>query len=202
MLSPVSRKASLHSHLTQLHNSTGTQGSQKGIVLLRLYSCVAVFPGTFLQTRPERWEASKPQCRAPQPAALAAPLKSSLSKLCSSTKLLSARYHVQTRGSLPFSSHPLTLFSKISQVCLLCVSSTPQSPGLPRSQAHGATQEKKFDLLSDLGGDIFAAPPAQVSTSANFANFAHFPSQSGKMMLDKKKHTLSGFIVSSPHAFP
>ncbi|XP_008279273.1 arf-GAP domain and FG repeat-containing protein 1b isoform X2 [Stegastes partitus] len=54
-----------------------------------------------------------------------------------------------------------------------------QSPGLGRSQAHGAAQEKKFDLLSDLGGDIFAAPPAQTASSTNFANFAHFPSQSG-----------------------
>lgn len=54
-----------------------------------------------------------------------------------------------------------------------------QSPGLPRSQPHSTTQEKKFDLLSDLGGDIFAAPPTHTSNSANFANFAHFPSQSG-----------------------
>ncbi|XP_010731601.3 arf-GAP domain and FG repeat-containing protein 1b isoform X3 [Larimichthys crocea] len=54
-----------------------------------------------------------------------------------------------------------------------------QSPGLARSQAHSAAQEKKFDLLSDLGGDIFAAPPTQTSSSTNFANFAHFPSQSG-----------------------
>uniref|UniRef100_A0A3B4AJS8 Arf-GAP domain-containing protein n=1 Tax=Periophthalmus magnuspinnatus TaxID=409849 RepID=A0A3B4AJS8_9GOBI len=53
-----------------------------------------------------------------------------------------------------------------------------QSPGLSRSQAYSSSQEKKFDLLSDLGGDIFAAPPAQTATS-NFANFAHFPSQSG-----------------------
>ncbi|XP_028449966.1 arf-GAP domain and FG repeat-containing protein 1b isoform X3 [Perca flavescens] len=53
-----------------------------------------------------------------------------------------------------------------------------QSPGLGRSQAHSAAQEKKFDLLSDLGGDIFAAPPTQSSSSTNFANFAHFPSQS------------------------
>lgn len=52
-----------------------------------------------------------------------------------------------------------------------------QSPGLPRSQAYSSSQEKKFDLLSDLGGDIFAAPPTQTATS-NFANFAHFPSQS------------------------
>ncbi|XP_037131561.1 arf-GAP domain and FG repeat-containing protein 1b isoform X5 [Syngnathus acus] len=54
-----------------------------------------------------------------------------------------------------------------------------QSPGLGRSQAHITAQEKKFDLLSDLGGDIFAAPPAQAVNSTNFANFAHFPSQSG-----------------------
>ncbi|XP_049604335.1 arf-GAP domain and FG repeat-containing protein 1b isoform X3 [Syngnathus scovelli] len=54
-----------------------------------------------------------------------------------------------------------------------------QSPGLGRSQAHITAQEKKFDLLSDLGGDIFAAPPAQAVNSTNFANFAHFPNQSG-----------------------
>ncbi|XP_074506838.1 arf-GAP domain and FG repeat-containing protein 1b isoform X3 [Sebastes fasciatus] len=54
-----------------------------------------------------------------------------------------------------------------------------QSPAIGRSQAHSAAQEKKFDLLSDLGGDIFAAPPTQTSSSTNFANFAHFPSQSG-----------------------
>uniref|UniRef100_A0A8D3BKX8 ArfGAP with FG repeats 1b n=1 Tax=Scophthalmus maximus TaxID=52904 RepID=A0A8D3BKX8_SCOMX len=54
-----------------------------------------------------------------------------------------------------------------------------QSPGLGRSQAHSAALEKKFDLLSDLGGDIFAAPPTQAASSSNFANFAHFPSQSG-----------------------
>ncbi|XP_047444897.1 arf-GAP domain and FG repeat-containing protein 1b isoform X2 [Mugil cephalus] len=55
-----------------------------------------------------------------------------------------------------------------------------QSPGLSRAQAHhSAAQEKKFDLLSDLGGDIFAAPPTQTASSTNFANFAHFPSQSG-----------------------
>ncbi|XP_031711099.1 arf-GAP domain and FG repeat-containing protein 1b isoform X1 [Anarrhichthys ocellatus] len=53
-----------------------------------------------------------------------------------------------------------------------------QSPALSRSQAHSAAQEKKFDLLSELGGDIFAAPSAQTSSSTNFANFAHFPSQS------------------------
>ncbi|XP_033961335.1 arf-GAP domain and FG repeat-containing protein 1b isoform X3 [Pseudochaenichthys georgianus] len=54
-----------------------------------------------------------------------------------------------------------------------------QSPGRGRSQALIAAQEKKFDLLADLGGDIFAAPSTQTSSSPNFANFAHFPSHSG-----------------------
>ncbi|XP_041733636.1 arf-GAP domain and FG repeat-containing protein 1 isoform X1 [Coregonus clupeaformis] len=39
--------------------------------------------------------------------------------------------------------------------------------------------DKKFDLLSDLGGDIFAAPPHSqmaAGSAANFANFAHFNS--------------------------
>lgn len=68
----------------------------------------------------------------------------------------------------------------MSQPRSLRLLAAAQSPGLPRSQAHSTAQEKKFDLLSDLGGDIFAAPPTQASSSANFANFAHFPSQSGK----------------------
>ncbi|RVE61114.1 hypothetical protein OJAV_G00167420 [Oryzias javanicus] len=54
-----------------------------------------------------------------------------------------------------------------------------QSPGLSRPQALAAAQDKKFDLLSDLGGDIFAAPPTQTVGPTNFANFAQFPSQSG-----------------------
>ncbi|CAL8311500.1 unnamed protein product [Gadus morhua 'NCC'] len=53
-----------------------------------------------------------------------------------------------------------------------------QSPGLGRTKVHLGGQEKKFDLLSALGGDIFAGPPAQAAGSANFANFAHFPTQS------------------------
>ncbi|XP_015217169.1 arf-GAP domain and FG repeat-containing protein 1a isoform X10 [Lepisosteus oculatus] len=62
--------------------------------------------------------------------------------------------------------------------------STPsQSPVVSRAQAQPQQmplQEKKqFDLLSDLGGDIFAAPPSQATGTANFANFAHFNSHTG-----------------------
>lgn len=52
-----------------------------------------------------------------------------------------------------------------------------QSPVI--SRGHSAAQEKKFDLLSDLGGDIFAPPQSQTAGSSNFANFAHFNRPSG-----------------------
>ncbi|KAM3875473.1 arf-GAP domain and FG repeat-containing protein 1a [Diretmus argenteus] len=53
-----------------------------------------------------------------------------------------------------------------------------QSPVVSRVQAHQQQfHDKKFDLLSDLGGDIFAALPNQnAAVSASFANFAHFNS--------------------------
>ncbi|XP_076150511.1 arf-GAP domain and FG repeat-containing protein 1b isoform X1 [Alosa pseudoharengus] len=55
----------------------------------------------------------------------------------------------------------------------LHLSKTPsnQSPAISRVQPQS---EKKFDLLSDLGGDIFATPPSQTAGSTNFANFANF----------------------------
>ncbi|XP_040902154.1 arf-GAP domain and FG repeat-containing protein 1-like isoform X2 [Toxotes jaculatrix] len=58
--------------------------------------------------------------------------------------------------------------------------STPpnQSPVVSRGQTHQQQfHDKKFDLLSDLGGDIFAAPPnVNAGASSGFANFAHFNS--------------------------
>ncbi|CAI9574297.1 unnamed protein product [Staurois parvus] len=61
-----------------------------------------------------------------------------------------------------------------------------QSPVVARNQVpqqqhlhhhhHHHHQEKKFDLLSDLGGDIFATPAPQQAATANFANFANFNS--------------------------
>lgn len=58
-----------------------------------------------------------------------------------------------------------------------------QSPVVSRGQTHPQQfHDKKFDLLSDLGGDIFAAPPTNVNAAAgsSFANFAHFNSQTSK----------------------
>ncbi|XP_075956335.1 arf-GAP domain and FG repeat-containing protein 1a isoform X10 [Anarhichas minor] len=53
-----------------------------------------------------------------------------------------------------------------------------QSPVVSRGQTHQQQfHDKRFDLLSDLGGDIFAAPPnMNAGAGSSFANFAHFNS--------------------------
>ncbi|CAM9317720.1 unnamed protein product [Bubo scandiacus] len=55
-----------------------------------------------------------------------------------------------------------------------------QSPVVVRSQGQQQQEKKQFDLLSDLGSDIFAAAPAQSTATANFANFAHFNSHTAQ----------------------
>ncbi|XP_071607839.1 arf-GAP domain and FG repeat-containing protein 1 isoform X11 [Heliangelus exortis] len=54
-----------------------------------------------------------------------------------------------------------------------------QSPVVVRSQGQQQQEKKQFDLLSDLGSDIFASAPPQSTATANFANFAHFNSHTG-----------------------
>ncbi|TRY96742.1 hypothetical protein DNTS_009607 [Danionella cerebrum] len=54
-----------------------------------------------------------------------------------------------------------------------------QSPVVSRAQlAQQQYQDRRFDLLSELGGDIFSAPHSQSTGNANFANFAHFNNHS------------------------
>ncbi|KAM9126982.1 arf-GAP domain and FG repeat-containing protein 1 isoform 11-T11 [Pangshura tecta] len=55
-----------------------------------------------------------------------------------------------------------------------------QSPVIVRSQGQQQQEKKQFDLLSDLGSDIFAAPAPQSTAPANFANFAHFNSHTAQ----------------------
>ncbi|NXV99894.1 AGFG1 protein, partial [Fregetta grallaria] len=55
-----------------------------------------------------------------------------------------------------------------------------QSPVVVRSQGQQQQEKKQFDLLSDLGSDIFAAAPPQSAATANFANFAHFNSHTAQ----------------------
>ncbi|XP_063771661.1 arf-GAP domain and FG repeat-containing protein 1 isoform X4 [Pseudophryne corroboree] len=61
-----------------------------------------------------------------------------------------------------------------------------QSPVVGRNQVpqqqhhhHHHHEKKQFDLLSDLGADIFATPAPQQAATANFANFANFNSHTG-----------------------
>ncbi|KAG8445477.1 hypothetical protein GDO86_010307 [Hymenochirus boettgeri] len=70
-----------------------------------------------------------------------------------------------------------TLLGDTAPVLQLNKGTPSQSPIVARNQGSQVHQEKKqFDLLSDLGADIFAAPPSQTGASANFANFANFNS--------------------------
>ncbi|XP_035625155.1 arf-GAP domain and FG repeat-containing protein 1-like isoform X7 [Oncorhynchus keta] len=66
--------------------------------------------------------------------------------------------------------------------------------------------DKKFDLLSDLGGDIFAAPPhsqTAAGTAANFANFAHFNSQPAAQNANADFANFDAFGSAGPSgAFP
>uniref|UniRef100_A0AAR2LK12 Arf-GAP domain-containing protein n=1 Tax=Pygocentrus nattereri TaxID=42514 RepID=A0AAR2LK12_PYGNA len=67
-----------------------------------------------------------------------------------------------------------TLLGETAPTLHLSRNTPSQSPVVSRTQL--TQQDRKFDLLSDLGGDIFAAPPSQSAGGANFANFAHFNS--------------------------
>ncbi|XP_036005423.1 arf-GAP domain and FG repeat-containing protein 1a isoform X5 [Fundulus heteroclitus] len=98
-----------------------------------------------------------------------------------------ASVHASISGSSNSSTNstpevrPLKSLLGESAPALHLTKNTPpnQSPVVGRVQHHQQQfLEKKFDLLSDLGGDIFAAP-ASVNTAASsgFANFAHFNSQ-------------------------
>uniref|UniRef100_A0A4W4E7W9 Arf-GAP domain-containing protein n=1 Tax=Electrophorus electricus TaxID=8005 RepID=A0A4W4E7W9_ELEEL len=67
-----------------------------------------------------------------------------------------------------------TLLGESAPALHLSRNTPSQSPVVSRTQL--TQQDRKFDLLSELGGDIFAAPPSQATGNANFANFAHFNS--------------------------
>uniref|UniRef100_A0AAY4C8E7 Arf-GAP domain-containing protein n=1 Tax=Denticeps clupeoides TaxID=299321 RepID=A0AAY4C8E7_9TELE len=104
----------------------------------------------------------------PEQAKVVASVHASISG--SSASSTSSTPEVRPLKALLGDSAPVLHFNK----------ATPsQSPVSSRAQQMNQQfQEKKFDLLSDLGGDIFAALPTQTSNSvsASFANFAHFNS--------------------------
>ncbi|XP_078420278.1 arf-GAP domain and FG repeat-containing protein 1a isoform X9 [Cetorhinus maximus] len=116
----------------------------------------------FLQEKYEKKRWFVPAERAWAVAAAHASISGSSASSASSTP------EVKPVKSLLYETTPALPLSK----------GTPtQSPAVGRSQ--GSQQEKKvapFDLLTDLGGDIFAAPQ---SAPPYFANFTHFNSHAG-----------------------
>ncbi|XP_020796006.1 arf-GAP domain and FG repeat-containing protein 1a isoform X3 [Boleophthalmus pectinirostris] len=83
-----------------------------------------------------------------------------------------------------------------------------QSPVVSRGQSHPQQfHEKKFDLLSDLGGDIFAGPPnINAGANSSFANFAHFNShttpQTTSANADFANFDTFGTTAASSGGFP
>nr|XP_040018956.1 arf-GAP domain and FG repeat-containing protein 1a isoform X2 [Gasterosteus aculeatus aculeatus] len=82
-----------------------------------------------------------------------------------------------------------------------------QSPVVSRGQTHQQQfHDKRFDLLSDLGGDIFAAPSnMNAGASSGFANFAHFNShttQSANANADFANFDAFGSASGSTGGFP
>ncbi|MCJ8739761.1 hypothetical protein PDJAM_G00050840 [Pangasius djambal] len=92
-----------------------------------------------------------------------------------------ASVHASMSGSSASSTNstpevrPLKTLLGDSAPALHLSRNTPsQSPVVSRVQL--THQDRKFDLLSDLGGDIFAAPASQSAGGSGFANFANFNS--------------------------
>lgn len=81
----------------------------------------------------------------------------------------------------------------IHAVFFKSISCLHQSPVVSRGQTHQQQfHDKRFDLLSDLGGDIFAAPPnMNAGASSGFANFAHFNSHTSKEQTNKRLSNIS-----------
>ncbi|KAK7883345.1 hypothetical protein WMY93_029519 [Mugilogobius chulae] len=83
-----------------------------------------------------------------------------------------------------------------------------ESPVVSRGQPHPQQfHDKKFDLLSDLGGDIFAGPPnVNAGANSSFANFAHFNShttpQTSSANADFANFDTFGTTAASSGGFP
>ncbi|XP_064008890.1 arf-GAP domain and FG repeat-containing protein 1 isoform X6 [Pogoniulus pusillus] len=84
-----------------------------------------------------------------------------------------------SRSSTPEVKPLKSLLGEAAPTLHLNKGTPSQSPVVVRSQGQQQQEKKQFDLLSDLGSDIFAAAPPQSTAIANFANFAHFNSHTG-----------------------
>ncbi|XP_064008886.1 arf-GAP domain and FG repeat-containing protein 1 isoform X2 [Pogoniulus pusillus] len=85
-----------------------------------------------------------------------------------------------SRSSTPEVKPLKSLLGEAAPTLHLNKGTPSQSPVVVRSQGQQQQEKKQFDLLSDLGSDIFAAAPPQSTAIANFANFAHFNSHTAQ----------------------
>ncbi|XP_068172761.1 arf-GAP domain and FG repeat-containing protein 1a isoform X7 [Antennarius striatus] len=116
----------------------------------------------------------------PEQAKVVASVHASISG--SSNSSTSSTPEVRPLKSLLGESAPSLHFNK----------NTPPNQSPVASRGQQPFHDKRFDLLGDLGGDIFAAPPnVNAGASSSFANFAHFNS-----------HTRGGVVSSAPAAPP
>ncbi|XP_068172757.1 arf-GAP domain and FG repeat-containing protein 1a isoform X3 [Antennarius striatus] len=101
----------------------------------------------------------------PEQAKVVASVHASISG--SSNSSTSSTPEVRPLKSLLGESAPSLHFNK----------NTPPNQSPVASRGQQPFHDKRFDLLGDLGGDIFAAPPnVNAGASSSFANFAHFNS--------------------------
>uniref|UniRef100_UPI00398E7319 arf-GAP domain and FG repeat-containing protein 1a isoform X2 n=1 Tax=Pristiophorus japonicus TaxID=55135 RepID=UPI00398E7319 len=115
----------------------------------------------FLQEKYEKKRWFVPAERAWAVAAAHASISGSSASSASSTP------EVKPLKSLLYESTPALPLNK---------GTSTRSPAVSRSQGSQQKKVAPFDLLTDLGGDIFAAPQ---SAPPYFANFAHFNSHTG-----------------------
>ncbi|XP_030007677.1 arf-GAP domain and FG repeat-containing protein 1a isoform X10 [Sphaeramia orbicularis] len=118
-----------------------------------------------------------------------------------------ASHHASISGSSNSSTsstpevRPLKSLLGESAPSLHLTKNTPpnQSPVVSRGQSHQQQfHDKKFDLLSDLGGDIFAAPPnMNAGANSSFANFAHFNSHTTFTVLSSSR-SMGEFATALP----
>ncbi|KAM9378814.1 arf-GAP domain and FG repeat-containing protein 1 isoform 1-T1 [Phaethornis superciliosus] len=90
-----------------------------------------------------------------------------------------------------------TLLGEAAPALHLNKGTPSQSPVVVRSQGQQQQEKKQFDLLSDLGSDIFASAPPQSTATANFANFAHFNSHTAQNSANEGFANFDAFGQSS-----
>ncbi|KAM5163894.1 arf-GAP domain and FG repeat-containing protein 1 isoform 2-T2 [Mantella aurantiaca] len=148
---------------------------KKRCVHMKVRRCAAVFHDQI--SRGRSFQGSLNKYVPPEQARVVASVHASISG--SSASSASSTPEVKPLKTLLGESAPALQLNKgtPSQSPVVARNQVPQHQQQHHHHHHHQHPEKKqFDLLSDLGGDIFATPAPQPAATANFANFANFNS--------------------------